>query len=220
MIDFYYLPASAPCRAVMMLAKAIGVRLNLKIVDILKREQLKFSFIKINPQHSIPTLNDNGFILWERAIMIYLVSRYAKNDDLYPKNPRRKSIVDQRLYFDIGTLYKNVYNTYFDVMLGNIKQPLEKEVQDLEKSLEILNIFLQDTKFVAGNCLTIADFSIVATISTAEAFGFDIARYDNVAAWYKRCRNSMAKFDFEEINITGAKILGNMYKKNLKLETG
>lgn len=53
-------------------------------------------------------------------------------------------------------------------MLGNIKQPLEKEVQDLEKSLEILNIFLQDTKFVAGNCLTIADFSIVATISTAE----------------------------------------------------
>lgn len=47
MIDFYYLPASVPCRAVMMLAKAIGVRLNLKIVDISKREQLKFSFIKV-----------------------------------------------------------------------------------------------------------------------------------------------------------------------------
>lgn len=47
--------------------------------------------------------------------MIYLVSRYAKNDDLYPKNPRRKSIVDQRLYFDIGTLYKNVYNTYVSI---------------------------------------------------------------------------------------------------------
>ena len=47
MIDFYYLPASAPCRAVMMLAKAIGVRLNLKIIDILKGENLKPEYIKV-----------------------------------------------------------------------------------------------------------------------------------------------------------------------------
>ena len=47
MIDFYYLPASAPCRAVMMLAKAIGVILNLKTVDILKGEHLKSEFLKV-----------------------------------------------------------------------------------------------------------------------------------------------------------------------------
>ncbi|XP_043478652.1 glutathione S-transferase D5-like isoform X2 [Leptopilina heterotoma] len=179
------------------------------------RLQTEAENYKINPQHTIPTLNDNGFILWEsKAIMIYLVSRYAKNDTLYPKNPRRKGIVDQRLYFDIGTLYKNVYNSYFGVLMGNEKKPPEKEIQDLEKSFEILNVFLQDTKFVAGNCLTIADFSIVTTTSTAEAFGFDIGRYDNVAAWYNRCKQDMSKFGFDEINITGAKILGNMYKKN------
>lgn len=47
MIDFYYLPASAPCRAVMMLAKAIGVRLNLKIVDVLRAENMKPEYVKV-----------------------------------------------------------------------------------------------------------------------------------------------------------------------------
>ena len=44
--------------------------------------------------------------------MIYLVSKYAKNDTLYSKNPRKKGLIDQRLYFDIGTLYENVFKTY------------------------------------------------------------------------------------------------------------
>ena len=46
-LDFYYLPASAPCRAVMLAANAIGVQLNLKYVDMLKGEHLTPEFIKV-----------------------------------------------------------------------------------------------------------------------------------------------------------------------------
>lgn len=61
----------------------------------------------------IPTIVDNGFVLWEsRAIMTYLVSQYGKNDSLYPKNPRKRAIVDQRLHFDLGTLYAS-YAAYY-----------------------------------------------------------------------------------------------------------
>ena len=47
-----------------------------------------------------------------RPIMGYLVSKYAKNDSLYPKDPKRRGIVDQMLYFDIGTLNENVVKCY------------------------------------------------------------------------------------------------------------
>jgi glutathione S-transferase len=46
-LDLYYIPASAPCRAVMLTANAVGVRLNLKYVDKSKGEHLTPEFIKV-----------------------------------------------------------------------------------------------------------------------------------------------------------------------------
>lgn len=46
-IDLYYVPGSAPCRAVLLAAKAIGVDLNLKHLDLMKGEHLTPDFIKV-----------------------------------------------------------------------------------------------------------------------------------------------------------------------------
>jgi hypothetical protein len=46
-MDFYYLPGSAPCRAVMMTAKAVGVELNLKLTNLMAGEHMKPEFLKV-----------------------------------------------------------------------------------------------------------------------------------------------------------------------------
>lgn len=46
-IDFYYTPGSAPCRAVLLAAKAVGVELNLKPLDLMKGEHLAPEFVKV-----------------------------------------------------------------------------------------------------------------------------------------------------------------------------
>lgn len=46
-IDFYYVPFSPPCRMVMMLAKALGVHLNLKFLDTSKGEHRTPEFTKV-----------------------------------------------------------------------------------------------------------------------------------------------------------------------------
>lgn len=44
--------------------------------------------------------------------MTYLVSKYARNDSLYPKDPKERAIVDQMMYFDAGSLYSNLVKCY------------------------------------------------------------------------------------------------------------
>lgn len=60
----------------------------------------------MNPQHTIPTMDDNGFYMNEsRAMLQYLANKYGKDDKLYPKDPEGRAKVDMRLMFDMGTLY-------------------------------------------------------------------------------------------------------------------
>lgn len=44
--------------------------------------------------------------------MTYLTSAYSTDDTLYPRNIRSRALVDQRLQFDLGTLYARLLD-YF-----------------------------------------------------------------------------------------------------------
>lgn len=112
-ITLYYVDESPPCHSVIMTAKMVGVELNIKLIDYDAGEHLKEEFLKINPQHNIPTIDDEGFYLNEsRAICAYLVNKYAKDDTLYPKDPKVRALVDQRLYFDMGVFYLRFSQIY------------------------------------------------------------------------------------------------------------
>jgi glutathione S-transferase len=47
-IVLYYMLGSAPCHAVIMLAKSINLELELIEVDLLAREQMKEEFLKVS----------------------------------------------------------------------------------------------------------------------------------------------------------------------------
>ncbi|XP_044596244.1 glutathione S-transferase 1-1-like [Cotesia glomerata] len=213
-IDLYYLSLSPPSRAVILLTKALGIHLNLKVIDVSKGEQYKSKFIKVNPQHTVPTIDDNGFILTEsRAIMGYLVDKYAKNDSLYPKDPKQRGIVDERLYFDLTRLYYNIFNAYIFVAFGMSNSVDDDKVKQIARGFEILNTYLENSEFVAGENLTIADFSIVISVGLAEIFGFDITAYDNVVDWYNRCKEALEKYGYEKVNAP-AELLGEWFRAN------
>ncbi|XP_014479140.1 PREDICTED: glutathione S-transferase 1-1-like [Dinoponera quadriceps] len=216
-IDCYYFPPSPPCRTVMLLAKALGVHFNFKILNVMKGEHMSPEFLQINPQHIIPTIDDNGFILCEsRPIMAYLVSRYARNDSLYPRDPKQRALVDQMMYFDAGSLFPRIIKCYMPVIRGMSHSVDEADVERVEKSFEVLNSFLEGKEFSAGDDLTIADFTISTSICLVQCFDFDIGRYDNVASYYDRCKESLEKFGFEEVHAFGVKAFTEMYHANLQ----
>lgn len=194
-IDFYHMPTSSPCRAVALTAAAIGVELNPKNLNLMAGEHLKPEFLKINPQHTIPTINDNGLCLWEsRAIITYLVNQYAKDDSLYPKDAKKRALVDQRLYFDACTLYKSLADYYYPVFFAKQSFDPEKHAM-IEKALGFLETFLENETYIAGKTMTVADLSILATVTSLDACGFDLRPYKNTLRWLENMKTVAPKYD-------------------------
>ena len=79
-------------------------------MDLFKKEQLQDEFVKLNPQHTVPTLVDDGYVLIEsRAIAIYLIEKnFPSGHSLYPKGAKERALINQKLQFDCGTLYPRI----------------------------------------------------------------------------------------------------------------
>jgi glutathione S-transferase len=103
-IILYHSPFSPFSRSVLLLSRYLNIDIEVKVLDLLeKKEQFSPDFLKINPQHCVPTIDDNGFYLWEsRAILAYLMETRAPH--LLPTSPKEKAILNQRLQFELGGL--------------------------------------------------------------------------------------------------------------------
>ena len=94
------------------------------------------------------------------------------------------------------------------------KKPLEKErLERLRTGLELLNGFLEKTKFSAGNNLTLADFSIVTTLSALEAVGYSLSVFPRVVSYYDICRQEIK--DYDALNSKGHQIFSDTAKRTL-----
>lgn len=154
-------------------------------INTLAKEQLSPEFMKINPQHTVPTLDDNGKILWDsHAICTYLITKYGKDDSLYPKDAFERAQVDQRMHFDSGVLFPRFRNLFMS--FG--KADLAKEAMDnLVEALKLLETFLGDNKYLVGNTLTLADFSCGVLVSTLVRLdSFRENDFPKLFAWIQR----------------------------------
>ncbi|XP_011553120.3 glutathione S-transferase 1-1 [Plutella xylostella] len=214
MPDLYYVPGSAPCRAVLLTAKALNLNLNLKLVDLHHGEQMKPEYLKLNPQHTVPTLVDDGLAIAEsRAILTYLVNKYGKGSTLYPEDPKARAIVDQRLYFDIGTLYQRFGDYFYPQLFGGAPEDKEK-LAKVDEALKFLDTFLEGQKYVAGNNLTVADLSLVASVSSFEAANIDFLKYGNVKRWYETVKATAP--GYEEANGKGLEAFKGLVNSIMK----
>ncbi|CAA9998077.1 unnamed protein product [Nesidiocoris tenuis] len=195
-MELYYNPMSFPSRAVLLAARALDVGLELKKLDILGGEHMGEEYLKLNPQHTVPFLVDGDLHLSESAaIVMYLADSYGKDDTLYPQDLKKRSIINQRLFFSTGTLFPRFGQTYVVPVLFKGTGINEDGIPGLEDAFNTLNDYLDGNDWVAGEAISIADYCIVTTVSTAEAIGFDVSRYENVAAWLARCKEAIEEYD-------------------------
>jgi len=202
-IELYFTPGSPGCRSVLMLLRELDLEVELVKLDMYQKyEHRKPWFVRMNPQHTVPTLNDNGFILWEsRAILQYLVSKYGSHkSELYPVDPERRANVDKLLFFDIGSLYKSLVD-YFHPQLMSGAEADQRKGNAFKQALDYLDLFLENNRYVSGDHLTIADFSILGSVTQLEGMDYRITSYGNLYKWVERLKKELPYY--EECNAGG-----------------
>uniref|UniRef100_A0A6P7H837 Glutathione S-transferase 1-like n=1 Tax=Diabrotica virgifera virgifera TaxID=50390 RepID=A0A6P7H837_DIAVI len=184
----YMLEASPAVRSVILCAKALDIKLNEKEVNLLTGEHLTPEFLKLNPEHTVPVLDDDGFVIVDsHAINTYLVAKYGKDDSLYPKDIKKRAIVDNRLHYDSSTLFVRGLTIYKGFLFEGEKEIAPKLLIALEEAYSITEKFLENSNFIAGDHLTIADFSFITSITGWNMF-FNLKeeKYPKIVAWMKR----------------------------------
>ncbi|KAM8711884.1 hypothetical protein ACLKA7_012398 [Drosophila subpalustris] len=204
----YYALFSPPARACILTAKLIGLELDLKAVDFSKKEHLSPEFLKLNPQHQIPVLVDTDGEVYvdSHAIICFMVAKYAKNDQLYPKDLKRRAHIDHRMHFESGVLFQVVKGIVACNIYGGESEFNSRSLELCHNAYASLEHFLEQGSFVVGNELSVADVSIHTTLITLDLLvPVERERYPQVIVWLGRMKQLL--LDYEEINLKGAQAL-------------
>lgn len=130
---------------------------------------------------------------------------------LYPKCPRTRALVQQRLLFDSTDYYAQILKV-INLSFGPDPVLLKAHKKGIEKALSVMETFLEGHDFFVGNQLTIADFPFCASTATLTNFGFDISGFENVSAWYETMKGMKG---YDQV-LSGAQEFGAIVKASLK----
>ncbi|XP_045468626.1 glutathione S-transferase 1-1 [Harmonia axyridis] len=186
-ITLYAVSDGPPSLAVRQLLKALNVEHTLVNVDFGLGEHMTEEFSKKNPQKEIPVLDDDGFFLGEsNAILQYIADKYGENDKLYPKDLKKRALVNHRLCFNLSTYYRYI-SEYVMAPIFFDYQRTPLGLKKVHIALDNFNTYLQKTgtKYAADDNITIADFQLVTATMCLEAINFDFSQYKLVFEWYK-----------------------------------
>lgn len=93
-------------------------------------------------------------------------------------------------------------------MYAGVKEVSQQARDGVKEVLQTIDGFLSNSKWIAGENLTIADFSCITIVCTVAACGYDLTQHQNVLRWFKQCHSLPG---FEE-NLKGAEGLGERLK--------
>lgn len=190
-MKLYYHPASGPARRVRLTAAVLGIDLDLRLVDLFSGAQRKPDYLAINPNGKVPTLDDNGFVLWEScAIMQYLAST-TPSPDLFPRDPKVRADVARWQCWDLEHWTRATQTLAFERLgkkLIRMGEPdpaaIEKGTQDFHRFAAVLDGHLAGRDYLVGRHLTLADLSVAVGLTYAAPANIPVGGYQNIQRWF------------------------------------
>ena len=186
-------PPSPRTWAARAVAAQLGVPLELEFVDLTKGQQHSPEYRAINPTGRSPTLVDGDFKLWETtAIMHYLAAR--KPNTLWPDDARIRADIVRWQSWTLAHWEKEscvplVFERIVKQILGAgppDEAVVAKALDNFARDAKVLEAHLAGQRYMVGDALTLADFSVAGPLLYHERGGIPLADYPKLHEWFGR----------------------------------
>lgn len=143
-------------------------------------------YMALNPNGRVPTIDDDGFVMWESAaINLYLAEKYKS--PLWPTDVRAKGRMLQWIFFVANDIERPM------IAIRNSRQVLPPDKHDaslsaeaeahLQPGLRVLELHLNTNRFFGGDTWDMADFMVASVCYTFFAMNYDLSAVPTFQKW-------------------------------------
>ena len=191
MIKLYVFLGSPRAFNVMAVANHLGLEYQTQALNPAKGEHMTPPYAALNPNKRIPTLEEDGFVLWEaNAITQYLASKKPESG-LLPADAKARADVTRWQFWSASSWEQGCAMIAYERVvkgllgLGGPDAAKVKEGEELfNKFATVLNDHLKGHNCVVGNSPTLADFAIGPWLNFAERAAYPVAPYAEIKRWH------------------------------------
>ena len=147
-------------------------------------------YLAMNPNARVPTMEEDGFTLWEsNAIVRYLTAKHNEGG-LYPSDPKTRATADRWMDWQHTTVGQHITPIFW----GLVRTPeKERDLALIEASrlgmiaaMQILNDNLSNKNFVAGDEFTMGDIPLAIHVYRWFRLIQDRPKMEYLEGWYDR----------------------------------
>jgi glutathione S-transferase len=185
-------PPSPRAIKVVALKNNLGLECEIRVLNFSTGDHTTPEFAALNPNMLMPVLEDEGFVLWEsNAILQYLAAKKPERG-FWPSDPKRQSDVLRWMSWEGAhwapdgcsiLIRENLLKRIFG---GGDPDPAEvtRGESEFHRFAGVLDGSLKVRKWLTGNDLTIADYSVGAWMTVAQLAQYPLAKYTEINRWY------------------------------------
>jgi glutathione S-transferase len=192
-MKLYLFPPSARVLAIVALKNHLALDCEVQRIDLRRGDQLTSEYLALNPNKKMPTLEDDGFVLWESNAILFYMATKRPDRGLWPSDLKGQADVLRWLswesaHWDAESYGMVAYEKTSKTVLG-LGSPdpafIARGEQNFIRFAAVLNGSLRGKTWLIGERLTIADFSVGALVPSAERTGLPVGDCPEILRWYK-----------------------------------
>jgi glutathione S-transferase len=144
-------------------------------------------YLALNPNGRVPTVIDDGFVMWESNSIIRYLARRTKSP-LYPSDLQARHLVERWMDWELGVVAPHQGT----MLVSLVRTPPDKRdpgrmaaaMAAWTRGMTILDGQLGKTDFVGGDTFTLADIPLLPIAHRWFRLPIERADLPNLARWY------------------------------------
>jgi len=189
-LKIYAFPLSPRSFKPLWLANHLGLDYELKLVDFTKNGQSAPEYLAINPNGRAPTIDHDGYVLWESNAIVQYLASLKPESRLLPQDTRPRLQVEKWLFWESAHWDPACAIFAFERVVKALFQRGEADPAEIAKGEQqfarvgkVLDGVLARSRYVNGETLTVADFAIGSSMCIAEQAKFPIEPFRSIQRW-------------------------------------